>query len=51
VRTINLPEVKARLADASIAAQPTSPEEFAAFIKSEVDKWSRVVRDANVPKQ
>ena len=51
VKTINLPEVKARLADASIAAQPTSPEELAAFIQSEVDKWSRVVREANVPKQ
>ena len=51
VKTINLPEVKARLADASIAAQPTSPEELAAFIQSEVDKWTRVVRDANVPKQ
>jgi tripartite-type tricarboxylate transporter receptor subunit TctC len=51
VKTINLPEVTARLAEATIAAQPTSPEEFAAFIKGQVDMWSRVVRDANIPKQ
>ena len=51
VRTINLPEVKARLADASIEAAPNTPEELAAFIRGQVDMWSRVVRDANIPKQ
>ena len=25
-----------------------SPEEFSAFIKSEAQKWSKVVRDANL---
>jgi tripartite-type tricarboxylate transporter receptor subunit TctC len=51
VKTLNLPEMKARLAEASIDAQPMSVEEFAAFIKSQVDMWARVVRDANIPKQ
>src|SRR5688572_1611488 len=51
IKTLNLPEVRARLADATIAAEPTSPEQFATFIQGQVDMWSRVVRDANIPKQ
>ena len=51
VQTINLPEVRTRLADATIEPAPNTPEEFAAFIRGQVEMWSRVVRDANVPKQ
>jgi tripartite-type tricarboxylate transporter receptor subunit TctC len=51
LKTLHLPEVRARLADVTIAAEPTSPEQFAAFIKGQVDMWARVVRDANIPKQ
>ena len=51
VRTLNLPEMKARLAEATIEASPTTPEEFAAFIRGEIERWSGVVRDANIPKQ
>jgi tripartite-type tricarboxylate transporter receptor subunit TctC len=50
-RTLAIPELRARLADASIEAAPNSPEEFAGFIKGEVEKWTRVVRDANIPRQ
>jgi len=28
--------------------QSSTPEEFAAFIKSELDKWERVVKEAGV---
>ena len=48
---INTPEMKARLAESTIEAAPNSPEEFTAFIRAEVDKWTRVVKDANLPKQ
>jgi tripartite-type tricarboxylate transporter receptor subunit TctC len=48
---LNTPEMKARLAESSIEATPNSPEEFAAFIRGEVEKWTRVVKDANLPKQ
>jgi tripartite-type tricarboxylate transporter receptor subunit TctC len=51
VRTLNMPEVKARLADASIDASPTTPDEFLAFIRAETDRWQRVARDAGIPKQ
>ena len=51
LKTLNLPEMKARLAESTIDASPTTPEEFAAFIRAETEKWTRVVRDANIPKQ
>jgi tripartite-type tricarboxylate transporter receptor subunit TctC len=51
VRTVNLPEIKSRLADATIDASPISPEEFGAFIRAEVERWTAVVREANIPKQ
>ena len=51
LKTLALPEMKARLAEASIEATPSSPEEMAAFIRREIEMWTRVVRDANIPKQ
>jgi tripartite-type tricarboxylate transporter receptor subunit TctC len=50
-KTLNLPEMKARLAESTIEASPTTPEEFAAFIQGETERWTRVVKDANIPKQ
>lgn len=50
-KVINTPEMKARLAESTIEATPNSQEEFVAFIRGEVDKWTRVVKDANLPKQ
>ncbi|MEK6246067.1 MAG: tripartite tricarboxylate transporter substrate binding protein [Pseudomonadota bacterium] len=50
-RTLNLPEMKARLAESTIDASPTTPEEFAAFIRAETEKWARVVKDAGIQKQ
>jgi tripartite-type tricarboxylate transporter receptor subunit TctC len=51
LKVLNTPEMKARLAENTIEATPTSPEEFAAFIRAETDKWAKVVKDANLPKQ
>ena len=51
LKTLALPEMKARLAEASIEVTPSSPEEMAAFIRREIEMWTRVVRDANIPKQ
>ncbi len=51
IKALALPEMKARLAESSIEVTPTSQEEMAAFIRAEIDKWTRVVRDANIPKQ
>ena len=51
IKTLALPEMKARLAEATIEASPMTPEEFGAMIRAEIDKWTRVVKDANIPKQ
>lgn len=51
VTTLQLPEMRARLAESSIEATPSSQDEFAAFIQAETERWARVVKDANIPKQ
>jgi tripartite-type tricarboxylate transporter receptor subunit TctC len=39
-------ELKARLATQGVEARGGKPEEFAAFLRSEIPKWSKVVRDS-----
>jgi tripartite-type tricarboxylate transporter receptor subunit TctC len=51
VRVLNMPETKARLADSTIEAKPTTPEQFAAFIAAETKKWAGVVADAHIERQ
>ena len=51
VQTLNTPEMKARLAEATIDAAPMTPDEFLAFIRAETAKWERVAREAGIPKQ
>jgi tripartite-type tricarboxylate transporter receptor subunit TctC len=42
------PEVAKRLEELGIEAVGNSPEEFGAFIKSEIERWTRVAKAANV---
>jgi tripartite-type tricarboxylate transporter receptor subunit TctC len=42
------PTIKARLATIGSTAITGSPEEFAAFLSQETDKWGKAVRAANV---
>jgi tripartite-type tricarboxylate transporter receptor subunit TctC len=48
VRALALPDVKERLNNVGFELVGGTPEEFAAFIKSEIAKWRRVVRDAHI---
>ena len=43
-----LPDVQARFAQLNIDSRPTTPEEFAAFVKEQTARWSKVVKDANI---
>jgi tripartite-type tricarboxylate transporter receptor subunit TctC len=43
-RILALPEVRDRLAGEGAEVASNTPEEFAAYIKSEMGKWSRVVK-------
>jgi tripartite-type tricarboxylate transporter receptor subunit TctC len=47
-RIVKLPDVSARLADQLFDVRTSTPEEFAALIKSDVAKWTKVVRDGNI---
>ena len=42
------PEAIKQLANAGLEPAVSSPEEFGAYIKSEIDKWTKVARAANV---
>jgi tripartite-type tricarboxylate transporter receptor subunit TctC len=48
VIALNRPEVRNRLLDMSTVPVGNTPRQFAGFIRSERDKWARVVRDAGI---
>ena len=48
VEAMKSPEVKDKLAAQGATLVGNTPEEFAAFIKSEIAKWSKVVKEAGV---
>ena len=48
VRVINLPEVRKQLADQGYEPAGTSPEQFAEYIKTEIAKWTRVIKYAGL---
>lgn len=50
-RILKLPDVSARLADLGAEAVGGTPEQFSAHIKSEIAKWAKVIKDANVELQ
>ena len=45
VKILHTPEIRLYLLHQGLDPAPTRPEEFSAYIRSEVNKWSRVVRD------
>ncbi len=47
-RMLALPEMKSRLAADGADAAGGPPEKFAAFIRSDIDKWTKVIKAANV---
>jgi tripartite-type tricarboxylate transporter receptor subunit TctC len=48
VKALSDPEVKKRLLEAGAEAAPGTPEQFGAFLKGEIAKWGKVVKDANI---
>ena len=42
------PAVKARLAEVATTPMPLAPEAFGAYVQSEIDKWAKVIRAANI---
>ena len=48
VRVLRTPDVADKLSSQGAEPAPGAPEEFAAFIRSEIDKWAKVVKAANM---
>ena len=48
---LRLPEIEQRLKDLVVNVAPTSREEFAQFIRAEIARWARVIKDAGIPQQ
>lgn len=48
VRVINAPDVKEKVVAQGNYVVGDTPEQFAAFIRSEFDKWARVVKQGNI---
>jgi tripartite-type tricarboxylate transporter receptor subunit TctC len=43
-----MPDVRARLIEVGLEAVSNSPDAFAKYIRTETDKWARVVKQANI---
>jgi tripartite-type tricarboxylate transporter receptor subunit TctC len=50
-QALNAPDVQRRLLEQGVDPAPSTPDQFAAFIRAETEKWARVVKDARVPQQ
>lgn len=48
VKILNMPDVRKRLLAQDMQPVGSSPEQFAALIKDELHKWSKVIKAANV---
>jgi tripartite-type tricarboxylate transporter receptor subunit TctC len=49
VKVMNLPDVKEKCAQLGFDVVANTPAQFAAYIKTDVEKWAKVIKDANVP--
>jgi tripartite-type tricarboxylate transporter receptor subunit TctC len=50
-KAIQKPEVKAAWDKQGAVAMPMTPAEFDAYLRKDIDKWGKVVRDANLKPQ
>jgi tripartite-type tricarboxylate transporter receptor subunit TctC len=48
IKVLRAPEVKAKLVKLGVDIDTNTPEEFGAFIDSEIKQWARVIRDSSV---
>lgn len=48
---LRLPDVQQRLAELAIDTAPKNPEEFSQFIRDEILRWAKVIKDAGIPLQ
>ena len=49
VKVMNLPDVNEKCAQLGFDVVANTPAEFATYIKTDVEKWEKVIKDAKVP--
>jgi tripartite-type tricarboxylate transporter receptor subunit TctC len=49
VRIMSRPDVAKRVTDLGADVVANTPQQFAAYIKSETGRWAKVIKDANIP--
>jgi tripartite-type tricarboxylate transporter receptor subunit TctC len=48
VKTLNNPEVKAKLVAQGMDPKPSTPDEFAKFIVDETARWANILKDTGI---
>jgi tripartite-type tricarboxylate transporter receptor subunit TctC len=48
---LRIPEIQARMEELVMVGAQTTREEFDQFIRSEITKWGKVIKEANIPLQ
>lgn len=48
-RVAALPDVSEKLATLGVESVSSTPQQFSAFVESEIRKWEKVVQDAHIP--
>ena len=51
VKVMAMPDVKEKLASMGFDPVASTPEEFADWIRSEIPRWGKVIRDAGITMQ
>jgi tripartite-type tricarboxylate transporter receptor subunit TctC len=48
VKALADPDVKKKFADLGVEAVSSTPEQFSAFIRAEMDKYAKLIKEANI---
>jgi tripartite-type tricarboxylate transporter receptor subunit TctC len=48
VATIRMPDIVAALRSQGAEAEISTPQEFGAYLKAEIAKWTKVIKDAGI---
>lgn len=48
-RVAELPDIKEGLAKMGVESTSSTPEEFVSFVESEIQKWEKTIKEANIP--
>ena len=48
MRALNLPEVRELLKSQAMHAMPSTPEQFAALLRTDAARYAKIAREANV---